>query len=150
MIKLVSKNFDIKIYPEDPNYAILSNMLGQTFRVEAENHSLMVDEEELFSGKIHFDNNNNIETGQVTGQVDFEENTEEVKSYDTKDFSTESLKSDMENSFTEDFLQNTSVGQILNSHFSSIDSAMDTTTLELRYEGDGFTVYGKDNSYWVL
>jgi hypothetical protein len=148
MIKLVSKNVDIKIYPEDPNYAMLSNMLGQTFRVEAEGYSLMVDEEELFSGKIHFDNN--VETGRVTGQVDFEENTEEVKSYDTEDFSTESLKSDMENSFTEDFLQNTSVGQILNSHFSSIDSAMDTTTLELRYESDGFTVYGKDNSYWVL
>lgn len=148
MIKLVSKNVDIKIYPEDPNYALLSNMLGQTFRVEAESYSLMVDEEELFSGKIHFDNN--VETGRVTGQVDFEENTEEVKSYDTEDFSTESLKSDMENSFTEDFLQNTSVGQILNSHFSSIDSAMDTTTLELRYESDGFTVYGKDNSYWVL
>lgn len=148
MIKLVSKNVDIKIYPGDPQYEVLSTMLGQTFRVESEKYTLMVDEEELFSGNISYDDyNENVFTENV---LEEDIDTDEITSFDTKAFSTKELKYEMENSFSEEFLHNTSVGQILNSHFSSIDSAMDNTTLEVRYEGKGFTVYGKDNSYWVL
>jgi len=139
MIKLVSKNIDIKIHPENPQYKLLSNFVGETFTVESDDYSIFVDEKELFPS---------VEEAVQEAQEFIEESRTQ---YTQQSVSTQFLKDEFYNCFDSDFLENTAVGNILNSHFiHHIASSAENTTLEIRYEHDDFVVYGKDDVYWVL
>jgi len=126
MIKLESKNFDIKISEENELYSLIKKFNGENVLIT-----------------VYENEQNQVFKNEKINNTPEEINEEKIT------FHASELTSQINNSFSEEFLDTVS-GKILFSHLDKIVGSHKKIELVEYHKEKNFTVYMKNNYFWVV